>query len=139
MWARLTYVLVRPYARQKCALRYFKCSMCGYQVLSPRSYRLVVTITLQRHPLLSRGHREIILVADPRECGYTTRPTSVCLHAYILRRRKRSTCCGTTVPHLASSRKLFLMCFLRLVQHSSQTLHTSNTSDRSRCRSSRSY
>ena len=37
---------------------------CGYQVLSPRSYRLIVTIILQVHPG-SSGHSEVILVADP--------------------------------------------------------------------------
>ena len=51
--------------------------------------------------LVARGHSEIIFGVDPRECGYTTQTTSVCLHTSHL--RKISTCCGITVPHLASS------------------------------------
>ena len=50
-----------------------KAATCGYQVLSPRSYRLIVTITLQGHPG-SRGHSEITLGVDPRECGYACTP-----------------------------------------------------------------
>ena len=53
--------------------------MC-IQVLSPRSYRLIVTIILQGHPCLLGWVSEIILGVDPRECGYAKQPTSVCLH-----------------------------------------------------------
>ena len=34
------------------------------------SYRLIITIMLQGHPGSPRGHSEVILVADPRACGY---------------------------------------------------------------------
>ena len=33
--------------------------------------------------LAPREHSENTSVADPREYGYTTQPTSVCLHTYI--------------------------------------------------------
>ena len=51
----------------------FFFTWCGYQVLSPRLYRLFVNIILQRHPS-SSGGTEIILVAGPRECGDAIQP-----------------------------------------------------------------
>ena len=54
-------------------------STCGYQVLSPRSYRLITMI-----PIILQGHSVCILgwgtllrlcvVADPRACGDGTQP-----------------------------------------------------------------
>ena len=61
--------------------------MCAYQVLSPRSHRLIVTTILQGHPRwLLGGTLEISFVADPRECGYAIQATLVCLHTHIQRR-----------------------------------------------------
>ena len=73
---------------------------CGYQVLSPRSYRLIGTLILQGHPGSSGA-----LWGYPRywppSVRFRAQLTSVCLHTSPL--TNRYTCYGTTVPH--SSRR----------------------------------
>ena len=83
----------------KFSARLSNRSFCGCQEISPRSYRLIITTILQGHTRAPRGHSEIILVADPRKCGYAPQPTSVRLLTDI--QQKKSTCCGTTVPQLS--------------------------------------
>ena len=55
---------------------------CGYQVLIPRSCRLIIVVViLEGRPVPSAGSLlEIAFIADPRECGNTTQATSVRLH-----------------------------------------------------------
>ena len=69
---------------------------CEYQVLSPRSYGLIVTIILQVHPG-SSGALWGYPRCWPPSVELRVQPTSVCLHTSLL--TKRFTCCGTTVPH----------------------------------------
>ena len=73
---------------------------CGYQVLSPSSYRFIVTIILQGHPASSVALWGYPLCWPP-SVRFRVQLTSVCLRTSPL--AKRSTCCGTTVPHLPSA------------------------------------
>ena len=69
---------------------------CGYQVLSPSSYRFIVTIILQGHPASSVALWGYPLCWPP-SVRFRVQLTSVCLHTSPL--TTRSTCYGTTVPH----------------------------------------
>ena len=56
---------------------YFKFSFflfCVYQVLSPRSYRLIVTLMLQGHPGSSRGTLRLPSLLTLESALYTTQP-----------------------------------------------------------------
>ena len=60
---------------------FHSASRCGYQVLSPRSHRLFITIILQSHPVAApRGHSENTSVADPERALTSHNLTPVCLH-----------------------------------------------------------
>ena len=70
---------------------------CGYQVLSPSSYRFIVTIILQGHPASSVALWGYPLCWPP-SVRFRVQLTSVCLRTSPL--TKRSTCCGTTAPQI---------------------------------------
>ena len=96
----LILVLILPSTYTYCTYTYYTYTFNYNYTYTSLDRTASLSLQSFKVILAPRGHSEITLVADPRQCGYAIQPTSVCLHTSPL--TKRSTCCGTTVPHLAS-------------------------------------
>ena len=64
-----------------------------------RTYRLIITIVLQGHPVPSTGSLlRLLSLLTPRGCGNATQATSVCLSPHPNLKRKRCTVPAAGLP-----------------------------------------
>ena len=99
----LPAVIDNSIAQKKIHTRYIRShhtqhGVRGYEVLSPRSYRLMIATILQGHPWLPGGQGDYPLCWPPRGWLGGTTHLGVSAHSHPT---KRFTCCGTIVPQVS--------------------------------------